>query len=139
MAISGIYKITSTLKPERVYIGSSIDIPKRWKDHLRRLRKGDHNFKLQNHFNKYGEEDLIFSIIEEFQFISLDHLLSREDVYLNSLPYFNILLIAGSPLGYSRTIENCDNISKSLMGRTLSQEHCDNLSKIGRASCRERV
>ena len=63
---SGIYKIESKIKPERIYIGSSVNIIARWKNHLYELRKNKHrNNKLQNHYNKYGESDLLFSIMSK--------------------------------------------------------------------------
>ena len=38
MKISGIYKIESKLKPERIYIGSTININIRWNKHLTDLK-----------------------------------------------------------------------------------------------------
>jgi len=64
MKIAGIYKIQSTVKPDRFYIGSSVNISKRWSCHINDLRKNKHHSsKLQNHYNKYGESDLRFTII----------------------------------------------------------------------------
>lgn len=58
---SGIYAITDSLG--RQYIGSSHNIKKRWQKHKSRLRAGDHiNRKLQNAWNKNGEEFFSFSI-----------------------------------------------------------------------------
>jgi len=66
MKISGIYKIQSKIKPERIYIGSANNIGKRRTNHLHKLRYGIHHaIKLQNHYNKYGVNDLIFETIEE--------------------------------------------------------------------------
>ena len=54
MKTSGIYRIQSKIKSERIYIGSSVNIQSRWYHHLADLRKNIHgNSKLQNHFNKY--------------------------------------------------------------------------------------
>ena len=62
--IIGIYEISSISNPEKIYIGSSISITKRWKTHINALRANRHcNLKLQNHFNKYGEDDLSFRIV----------------------------------------------------------------------------
>jgi hypothetical protein len=36
--ITGIYKIQSIIKPERIYIGSAVYVDKRWKEHLNDLR-----------------------------------------------------------------------------------------------------
>lgn len=95
----GIYKIQSVYKPDRIYIGSSINIAKRWNLHLSLLRKNKHgNPKLQKHYNKYGESDLQFSIIE---YCDKKETLIIEQKFLNLYrPYFNILIIAGSPLGH---------------------------------------
>lgn len=100
--ICGIYKIQSIIKPDRIYIGSSVDILKRWEGHIFDLKKNKHRSqRLQNHCNKYGLEDIVFSIVEKFVFISKEHILSREQYYIDSLnPYFCICKIAGNRLGY---------------------------------------
>jgi hypothetical protein len=36
--LGGIYKIYSLIKPERCYIGSSVNISKRWAQHLSKLQ-----------------------------------------------------------------------------------------------------
>lgn len=113
MNASGIYKIQSISKPERAYIGSAVNINHRWSQHLFDLRKNKHSsLKLQRHYNKYGEYDLEFSIIESGEYLCKQHLLSREQgwyetfQYQNSfLPYFNILPIAGSCLGIKQSEE----------------------------------
>lgn len=63
--ISGIYKIIC-LESQKIYIGSSINLKKRKNEHLRFLRLGRHpNKKLQNSFNKYGEESFLFEKVLE--------------------------------------------------------------------------
>jgi len=87
---SGIYKIQSLSKPHLFYIGSSIDIEKRWRQHVHRLKVHKHeNQRLQNHFNKYGLHDLKFTIMFSCDLTSL---IIEEQAYLNmSKPTFNIL------------------------------------------------
>ena len=64
MKLPGIYQIQSKIKPQRIYIGSAINIQKRWWMHLFDLRKNKHSSsKLQRHYDKYGESDLQFSIL----------------------------------------------------------------------------
>jgi group I intron endonuclease len=105
--VTGIYKITSEIT-QKFYIGSSITIGKRWTAHLWRLRNQKHgNRYLQNHVNKYGIEDLKFSVLEiipsnpdghtkEY----IDALLEKEKYYIEKLkPEFNIAPVGYSPAG----------------------------------------
>lgn len=123
----GIYQIQSKIKPERIYIGSSMLINDRWKIHLIYLRRGDHHSpKLQNHYNKYGENDLVFSIIEPCM---ADWLLIREQYYIDNLkPWFNISPKAGSCKGIIRSKEFSQKLSqrmkgkKYMLGKTLSND-----------------
>jgi group I intron endonuclease len=102
-----VYVITSKIHPERLYIGSTVDFTARKSHHTRALEKGEHHNRiLQNHFNKYGIDDLSFDIIELIEFESKEHLLSREQYFINTnpykntnKPYFNITPTAGSVLG----------------------------------------
>jgi group I intron endonuclease len=105
MKVHGIYKIASKLKPERIYIGSAVNIFARWNQHLHYLRKGYHqNIKLQRHFNKYGELDLQFSILLGCE---KEDLIKIEQYFIDSYnPYFNLCRIAGSQLGTKRTDES---------------------------------
>ena len=115
MKISGIYQIQSKLKPDRFYIGSGVNIENRWANHLSFLKNNKHfSIKLQRHFNKYGERDLIFIIIE---FCFPEFLTAREQYYINKLkPYFNNCLIAGSRLGFKCSKETKSLISLALIG-----------------------
>jgi group I intron endonuclease len=62
---SGIYIIVCK-NNGHYYIGRALDYTKRVNQHKCTLRKGKHrNPRLQNLYNKYGEESLIFSLIIE--------------------------------------------------------------------------
>lgn len=62
---SGIYRIYCKSE-DKSYIGKSINIEERWKQHLYELKKGNHiNNKLQKVFNKYGKDNFEFSILKE--------------------------------------------------------------------------
>lgn len=104
---SGIYSITSKINGKR-YIGSANRICDRWRGHMFGLRNGKHeNNHLQNHYNKYGENDLLFAVVEVIERgdLSLEDfkklLLEREQVYLDNWEecHFNSCKIAGSPSG----------------------------------------
>lgn len=58
-----IYAITNIVTSRR-YVGSSVDPQRRWTTHRSELRYNRHHCTyLQNSFNKYGEENFVFSII----------------------------------------------------------------------------
>jgi hypothetical protein len=95
--IMGIYKITN-IKVGKFYIGSSKDIEKRWKDHVYMLNRNQHHsLYFQNAWNKYGEDNFKFEIIEMINDESI--LLDREQYWLDKTQCYN------SKIGY--------NISKS--------------------------
>ena len=134
MRIMGIYQIQSVSKPERIYIGSAVSIQHRKYVHLYRLRKGRHESpKLQSHYNKYGEADLVFSTIEP----CLPEVLTvREQHYIDTLkPWFNIRLIAESNLGIKWSEESKARVRGVSRGKGIkrSPETCKNISnsKIG--------
>lgn len=122
LQISGIYKIQSKIKSERIYIGSAINLKNRWRAHKSDLRLNKHsNEKLQNHYNKYGESDLIFTAICE---CSKEEMIAFEQFYIDLLsPYFNICKIAGSLLGTKRSDEVKRLMSKQRAGIKVPFRH----------------
>jgi group I intron endonuclease len=102
MESPGIYKIQSIVKPDRIYVGSATNIEKRWGVHLCRLRTNTHHSKkLQNHYNKYGESDLQFSILLG---CDKEDLIKTEQYFIDSHnPWFNVNITAGSRLGVLHT------------------------------------
>lgn len=111
---SGIYQIRNQMNGKR-YIGSTTNLKRRWWYHLGELRRGQHsNRHLQAAFNKYGESVFVFSVLEHTDVKSL---LEREQHLLDTLkPEYNILLIAGSPLGFRWTPESRAKLSAAMMG-----------------------
>lgn len=55
----GIYKITNKIN-KKAYIGASIDIQRRWKEHKRMLYKAD----IYDAFKKYGIDNFTFEVVE---------------------------------------------------------------------------
>jgi len=116
MKITGVYKIESATFSYKIYIGSAIDFKRRCSVHRCYLKKNKHpNRKLQNHYNKYGEKDLKFSII---LICEKEDLIKLEQYYINNFnPWFNILTIAGSRLGKKHTVESILKMKKSRIGQ----------------------
>jgi len=95
---SGIYQIENKTNGNR-YIGSTVNLRRRWREHLRKLRHVQHeNQHLQAAYDKYGEEAFDFSVLEHIESVSL--LAEREQHYFDTLnPEYNIAPTAGSCLG----------------------------------------
>lgn len=100
----GIYFIQNKVNG-KVYVGSATDIKARWREHRFMLRHGTHHSKhLQNAFDKYGSNNIVFSVREIVTDDS--QLIAREQFWINHHRSFdpesgyNVLLLAGSSLGY---------------------------------------
>ena len=128
---SGVYQIINQTNGN-YYIGSAVNLQRRWKDHLYRLRRGQHkNRYLQRAFKKYGEATFIFSILESIEDSS--QLISREQYYLDTLkPKYNLSPTARSNLGVQYTKESRKRMSKAQRGRILSKEHRRKLAEAQR-------
>lgn len=85
--VIGVYKLQSKCKPERIYIGSSVNVTSRISVHYSAMLYGYSTIKLIDHFIEHGRIDFEASIIEE---CSIDVLRERERYYINLYkPYFN--------------------------------------------------
>lgn len=105
-----IYQISNNID-NRVYIGSTVNYNKRWKEHKRNLLRNNHqNIHLQRFVNKYGIDSLVFDIIET---TDNDNILMREQYYLDTIKNkFNIAENASAPmLGKKHTAEAKEKIS----------------------------
>lgn len=112
---SGIYQICN-ITNGHIYIGSAVDIQRRWKNHISDLRNNKHHSgHLQNAFNKYGKPAFVFEIIE---LCDSEKLLEREQHYLDLLhPEYNISPTAGRPLGIKRSKETLLKMSIANTGK----------------------
>lgn len=106
-ALCGVYKITNIINL-KVYIGQSINIKLRWKDHINSLRRGDSSCTLlQRAWNKYRENNFVFEILE----------LCSEDVLDEvEAKYINLYDACNTNKGYN--IEHGGNKNKHLTEET---------------------
>lgn len=83
--MQGVYKITNTVNG-KFYVGSAINIKRRWTVHRYKLRHNKHDNKhLQSAWDKYGESAFEFSVIE-----LCEDSLQKEQHYLDTLkPEYN--------------------------------------------------
>jgi group I intron endonuclease len=123
MKISGIYKIVNRAN-NKYYVGSSKDIEDRWIQHKADLRNNNHkNDYLQNAWNKHGENNFDFIIVEEIE-PTKQKLLEVEQKYLNIVKTekeksYNLKFVAegGDISDYSK-----NKISQFHKGRIVSEE-----------------
>jgi len=135
----GIYKIKNIVNG-KCYVGQSIDIRNRIKKHIIELKSNKHNNQyLQYSWNKYGESNFIFEIIET---CSPEELFFKEGYWINEFKSLNKnfgynVEIVDATLGKKIcSDETKDKISKSLKGRVpwnvgikASQESREKMSK----------
>lgn len=116
--LSGIYQITC-VRNGQIYVGSSKNIPKRWAEHRRALRKGRSNCRyLQHAWIKHGEASFRFHVIEECIEESLE---GREQFYIDTLrPAFNSITDVKRRFGK----EMRDKIAASLRAKAALVTHC---------------
>ena len=129
MADSGIYEIVNRVNGKR-YIGSAVDIKRRWHRHLYLLRRGEHHSShLQRAFAKYGEANFLFTVIERCE---RSDLIEREQAALDRLsPEYNVLRFAGSRLGSKASDETRSKMSETRTGKKMAPRSEDNRRMIG--------
>jgi len=116
----GIYKITSP--SNKVYIGQSIDIERRFRHYKRLVCK--EQVKIHNSLLKYGVNAHIFEVIE---LCETEELNNRErhyqDLYDSVANGLNLLYVKSEHFNGGHSDESKKKISDSLKGRTFTDEH----------------
>ena len=75
----GVYCIRCKVN-NKAYIGSSVDINRRWTEHKSALKAGRHDNKLlQEDYNKYGADSFLYSILINCE---PQNLLWYENIYM---------------------------------------------------------
>lgn len=122
---SGIYAIIH-VETGRLYIGSAVDIAKRWNLHRHGLKnKKHHSAILQRAWDKYGESAFSFVILEFVK--EKVELIKREQYWIDtsnclSPNGFNICPTAGNTLGRRFSQNTLDSMSRNRVGRKPSDE-----------------
>jgi group I intron endonuclease len=117
---SGIYKIENIING-KCYIGSTVDIKRRWRQHLNNLRCGEHtNRHLQSSWNQYGEGGFAFSVLEH---CPSEALVSREQFYFESIcPELNLNPLAATNLGFRHSLKTIEKMRGARLGIPLTPE-----------------
>ena len=123
MRQSGIYCIENVINHKK-YIGQSVDIDSRWRHHKNELKSNIHfNDYLQKAWNKYGEENFDFYVVE---FCDVDQLDDLEVYYIDLYETLNrdkgYNLTSGGTFNKTYSDETRIKISNALKGHSVSFE-----------------
>lgn len=120
------------------YVGSAVSFSKRMRDHVNKLKRGNHPNKwLQNTYTKHGLDDFKVCIVEYD--ILPETLLKREQVYLdrwydNQVVCMNMCPTAGNALGRKHSEETKKKMSVAHKGKKASTETLAKQSVAGKLS-----
>lgn len=133
---SGVYSWVNKESGTR-YVGSSVNLGRRLVNYydLKHLMKN--NMSIYKALLKYGHSKFTLEILE---YCDRNCVIEREQYYMDFFkPKYNILKIAGSPLGYKHTPEALKKLSLSGTGRKHSEEakHKIRVANIGNSISNE--
>lgn len=136
---AGIYAIRCMISGRR-YIGSTGKFWKRWTQHRVDLRGGyHHSGKLQRAWNKHGDDNFSFDVLEVVTDISL--LRTREQTWLDLFDAFrsgyNECPIAADCTGRRHTPETRAKMRAASLGRVISPETRAKISIASKAASLE--
>ena len=118
----GVYCIRNTIN-NKVYIGQSINIEGRWRDHSRIEGEVKSRYTLSKAFKKYGLDNFEFIILETCTTEELDNLeiqwIKLMDSTSSSKGY-NLNTGGGSMRGYRHTDEAKQKLRNFNLGKTIS-------------------
>jgi group I intron endonuclease len=133
---SGIYAIRHDASG-KLYVGSAVNLKRRFKDHRVRLVRGDHHAqKLQRSWDKYGENAFSFILLEACEPADL---LLREQYWMDvtesaSERGFNSCPTAGNILGIKRSAETRAKMSAWQVGRKMGPMSAEQRAKRSAAN-----
>lgn len=136
--MKGIYKIECVVNG-KIYIGSTtVCFKKRFKKHKQRLRHDYHeNNYLQNEWNKHGEENFIFDVIENIE--------DNEQIKIREGYWLSVYFSKGRDFCYNLSDHVCggntlkteeirkkqsENIKKSYTPELLERRRIDSLKRV---------
>jgi len=121
-----IYKIINKVNG-KFYIGSTKDIDKRWYQHYFTLKNNCHyNTHLQNAWNKYGEDNFEFEVLEECEDAKQFEI---EQQYLDKYKPFgengyNIAIQVDDPFKREPIIKECEACGREFETYYNNQKYC---------------
>jgi group I intron endonuclease len=119
----GVYAIVNKVDG-KLYVGSSKDLRRRWRNHLRELQSSKHsNDHLQRAFSKYGEDAFEFRILQDVA--SEEELIPAEQYWLDFTRCYDRRYGYNIDPAADRSVisfETAAKISARIRGRVRSEE-----------------
>lgn len=126
---SGIYCIENITNNKK-YIGQSIHMTQRWSKHISELKNGHHdNDYLQKSWNKYGEENFKFYVLE---YCEKDLLDERESYYIELYDAMNRKFGYNLKSGGQASNYVCDEVREKISNSNKKSYQNSNLKQIRR-------
>lgn len=127
----GVYTIKNTLNG-KTYVGSSVDVERRFDEHRRELMKGHHHcIYLQRAWNKHGPDAFVFAMVEA---CPSDSLVTMEQAWIDKVGEYNTSPHAGTCLGVRHTSETKARMSAAKKGKPSAfkgrQHRPESISKL---------
>lgn len=112
---SGVYAIRNVYN-KKIYIGSSVQLKERWRQHKKHLENGTHHSpKLQNSWNKHGSDAFEFFVLS---YCGIDELKDVEQYWIDSFPTsYNVERVARGNKRQTQTVPTKIKISMSVQKR----------------------
>ena len=142
---AGIYRITDA-KTGRFYVGSSVNVAARWRQHQYRLAKGTHPNPMLQAVHNADATRLSIALVEEVA-PTREALLAAEQDALDAAGVgtnrlcMNVLAVAGSHLGRKRSEATRAALAAAQRGKKASPETKAKMraAKVGKKQSREHV
>lgn len=127
----GIYCIKNKVN-NKVYIGQSKNIKRRWRTHRYNLNKNQHtNNHLQCAWNIYGKDSFEFIVLQECAIDELDDLERDYIAKYNAMDQnYGYCLKEGGKENAQLSEESIEKIRKANLGRKLRPDLIENLRRI---------
>lgn len=109
--MGGIYKITCAAN-RHLYVGSCKDFSARWQEHRKLLSQNKHFCPtLQTAWNRFGERQFAYSIVERIGDEDASYYLQREEAYIRSFAGKGVLMFSLQAHGCSSRMFSQEQIN----------------------------
>jgi len=122
----GVYGIINKINNTH-YIGESLDIERRWDEHIEELNNNSHHsYKLQKAWNTHSKENFTFKIIEEMQNLDSPYKTKMQLIYVEG-KYIDQYDSIANGYNVENTIEEVLSGRKIIISKNIDAKYLHNL------------